>query len=182
MITIIQTISSALVPILLFLFGLLLLRKIEVIKASVLKQKEWQTRWADSFFQLCQALVADAEGILNTWFEVGEALQRESHELEHHRKRISESFDILQKMKRIELRLRTHLLYCPKSAAEVRETASALLQAFHDTGRLWCSRTPEEPEKVEITGQWNVESMQEYIIQFHEAARKAHREMLDYES
>ena len=63
----IKLLASVATPVVLAIFGLLLLRKIESVKATVAKQSGFQTKWAEVFFDCCQEFMKAVERDLSLW-------------------------------------------------------------------------------------------------------------------
>ena len=57
----VKLIVSAATPIVVAILGILLLRRIESVKASVAMQSDFRKRWADQFFQCCQSFLVALE-------------------------------------------------------------------------------------------------------------------------
>ena len=58
---IIKAIASIGTPIIVAIFGTLLLRRIESVKAEVAKQSEFDKKWAEQFFGCCQEFMNSIE-------------------------------------------------------------------------------------------------------------------------
>jgi len=58
---IIKVVAGAATPILVAVFGILVLRRIEGVKAFFAKQSEFEKRWAEEFFDCCQGFMQALE-------------------------------------------------------------------------------------------------------------------------
>lgn len=159
---ILKLIVSALTPIVVAILGILLLRHIEGIKASVVMQSDFRKRWADSFFDSCQdflvaferelSLMTVVSGLDEPNGEYGTQLQKEIASLH-------------PTLSELELRIRRSVVFAPKNGADVREAASTCLKLV---ANLVNSR------------QGNVDEIIEKMDFFNKSVRAAHAEMIGF--
>ncbi len=147
-------------PILVAIFGILLLRRIEAIKSEVANKSEFHKKWAEEFFQCCQkfmralerdlALLTVLAGLESPNDGLGIELQKEVHRLH----------PILSEL---ELRIRRSIVFAPSTGGEVKKAASECIAL---TGSLIAA------------GRGNVDEIIGKMNNFNVASRNAHAEML----
>jgi hypothetical protein len=114
--------ASIATPIIVGILGVLLLRRIESIKAEVAKQSEFHKKWAEQFFDCCQEFMSSIEkelavllfltGLKDPNTEVGTELQKE----------ISRLHPVISEL---ELRIRRSVVFAPKTGLAVTQAAKA---------------------------------------------------------
>ncbi len=155
-----KLIVSAATPIVVAVVGVLLLRRIEGVKAVVAKQSEFQKSWAEEFFGCCQKFMQALERDLALLTVLG-GLKAGTEKL---RAEVEEEIGRLHPtLSELELRIRRSVVFAPVSGAAVTEAASACLSL---TGKLIAS------------GGGNVDEIIFQMNRFNIASRKAHAEML----
>ena len=152
--------ASIATPIVVAILGVLLLRRVESVKAAVAKQSEFHRKWADQFFdcgqQFMQAIERDLAlltvlaGLKNPNDAFGVALQEEISKLNA---RLSE----------LELRIRRSVVFAPSTGGAVTKASSECI------GLLRNLLASMKGNLDEIIGKMN---------EFNVASRKAHAEML----
>ena len=152
--------ASVATPIVVAILGILLLRRIEGVKAAVAKQSEFHKKWAEEFFECCQefmktlerelALLTILNGLKNPNDEFGTELQKEASRLHPN-------------LSELELRVRRSVVFAPSTGGSVTQAAGECIAL---TGTLVASR---KGNLDEIIGKMN---------EFNVASRKAHAEML----
>ena len=157
----VKLLASVATPIVVAILGILLLRKIESVKATVAKQSGFQTKWAEVFFDCCQEFMKAVEKDLSLWQclaglknaddKFGTSLQSE----------ISLLNVVLPEL---ELRIRRCVVFSPLSGKEVATAASECLQLI---GKLTTQR------------KGNLDEIILKMNEFNTASRKAHAEMLE---
>lgn len=154
-----KVVASIATPIVVVTLGILLLRRIESIKATVVKQSEFHKKWAEQFFecgqQFMQALERDLTQLtvfagLNTNDALGVALQEEISQL---------NTNLLE----LELRIRRSVVFAPTTGGAVTKASSECMALLHN---LLASK---KGSLDEIIGKMN---------EFNLASRMAHAEML----
>ena len=147
-------------PIVVAILGILLLRRVEGVKALVAKQSDFHKKWADEFFSCCQqfmqalerdlALLTVFGGLQDPNGKLGTEIQEEISRLN-------------AKLSELELRIRRCVVFAPTSGGTVARTANDCILL---TARLLTSL---KGNLDEIIGKMN---------EFNVASRKAHAEML----
>ncbi len=152
--------ASIATPIVVAILGVLLLRRIEGVKALVAKQSDFHKKWADEFFSCCQqfmqalerdlALLTVLGGLQEPNGKLGTEMQEEISRLNA---RLSE----------LELRIRRCVVFAPRSGAGVSQAASECISL---TALLLKSLKGNLDEIIWKMNEFNV------------ASRRAHGEML----
>ena len=153
--------ASIATPIVVAILGVLLLRRIEGVKATVANQSEFHKKWAEQFFGCCQEFMKALEreltlltvlaGLANPDDEFGSELQKEISRRLH------------PNLLELELRIRRSVVFAPSTGNLVTKAASECLAL---TGALVASK---KGNLDEIIGKMN---------EFNVASRNAHAEML----
>jgi hypothetical protein len=144
------------------LIGLLLLRRIEGVKALVAKEAEFHKKWGEQFFECSQKFMQAVErelailtslanfklGDENEWFEV---------ELRH------ELFRLIPTIMELDLRIRRIVEFAPSSCYAVKNASSECIKL---TSALISSR------------QGSLDDIIKKIDEFNKASINAHAEML----
>jgi len=151
---------NAITPIAVIVLGILVLRRIESIKASVATQVEFRKKWADSFFECCHEFMASLErdmavltmlsGLQNRNDEWGLKLQDEVKNLH-------------PKLSELELRIRRSVIFAPNSGDNVKNSANKCIQRL---GQLLHNQGG------------NVDNVISAMNEFNHYARIAHEEMI----
>lgn len=159
-IEIVKLIISAATPIAVAVIGVLLLRRIEGVKAVIAAQSEFQRRWSEEFFGCCQGFMQALErdlALLTFLSGLKPGNEKLRTEVE------DEIVRLHPKLSEFELRIRRSVVFAPVSGAAVTKAAGACLSL---TGKLIAS-----------TG-GNVDEIIARLNEFNIASRKAHAEML----
>ncbi|HEX7499877.1 MAG TPA: hypothetical protein VF524_06170, partial [Polyangia bacterium] len=122
-----KLIVSAATPIVVAVVGVLLLRRIEGVKAVVARQSDFQKRWAEEFFVCCQSYMQALErdiALLNVRQGLKAGTERIRAELEE------EIHRLLPTLCEFELRIRRSVIFAPESGTAVREAARACVVFF----------------------------------------------------
>jgi hypothetical protein len=159
-----KLIAGILTPIVIAVLGILLLRRVEGVKAAVAHQSEFHRKWAEQFFECCQQFMNAIEKELavlrflsdskdpNT--ETGTKLQEEISLL-------------LPVILELELRIRRSVVFAPTTGPAVSLAANACITLTSTLFRL---------------RQGNLDEIIEKMNEFNVAARRAHAEMLGIDS
>lgn len=159
-----KIIVSALTPLSIAVLGVLLLRRIEGVKASVSMQSDFRKKWADQFFECCQAFMIAFERDMALLNKIGD-LKKPDDELGT--QLLKEVSTLHLAISELELRIRRSVVFAPVSGAKVKETASNCLSLIRN---LINSRVGNLDE---IIGKMD---------EFNRAARIAHAEMIGIKS
>lgn len=152
--------ASIATPIVVAIMGILLLRRIEGVKALVAKQSDFHKKWADEFFSCCQQFMQALERDLALLTVLG-GLQEPNGKLGIE---VQEEISRLTaKLSELELRIRRCVVFAPTSGVTVARTANDCISL---TASLLKSM---QGNLDEIIGKMN---------EFNIASRKAHAEML----
>lgn len=153
-------VASITTPIVVAIIGILLLRRVEGVKALVAKQSDFHKKWADEFFSCCQQFMQVLERVL-ALLTVLSGLQEPNGKLGVEIK--EEISRLSTKLSELELRIRRCVVFAPTTGETVARTANGCLSL---TAGLLNSL---QGNLDEIIGKMN---------EFNIASRKAHAEML----
>ncbi len=157
---IIKIVIQAIVPLLLFVFGILILRKTESIKTQIERQSHFTKRWADLFFETCHEFMNSVERVMAL---LNSIQQLEDPNNERGTRYQNECSDLFPKIAELELKIRRMIFFAPQSGQSVRENASAIFNTLGDMIR---------------NRQGNLDELYCHIANFNRAVHKAHDEML----
>lgn len=152
--------ASVATPIVVAILGVLLLRRIEGVKALVAKQSDFHKKWADEFFSCCQQFMQALErdlALLTVLGGLDDPNGKFGTEVQEEVSRLN------AKLSELELRIRRSVVFAPISGGAVSRAASDCISL---TAQLL--KTLQE-NLDEIIGKMN---------DFNLASRKAHAEML----
>ncbi len=155
-----KLVGSISTPIVVTVLGVLLLRRIEAVKAGIAKQSEFHRKWAEQFFECCQefmqaierdlALLTVIAGLKDPNDDFGTELQKEVSRLN-------------STLSELELRIRRSVVFAPIAGGSVTNSAGECIALV---GKLLSSRAGNLDQ---IIGKMN---------EFNVASRRAHAEML----
>ena len=155
-----KLVTSAATPIVVATIGILLLRRIEGVKALVAKQSEFQKKWADEFVGCCHRFMQAIErnlALLTFLSRSKDPNGKLGNELQEEVSRLSPT------LSELELRIRRSVIFAPVSGATV---ASAAAECVRLVGTLLADK------------QGNVDAIIAKMNDFNVASRNAHGEML----
>ena len=160
---VLKTVASIFTPILLFIFGLILTRKIETIKNQSSKEKEWNTKWGETFFETFQELNRLVEEILSLLFSISEMNQKgiaNNSEGVEMQKKIPV---LLQKLSAMEFKLRTQLVFSPEHGESVHSETTKLFDLIRS---------------VIVNEGGSLDEMHDSLKELNKKAMIAHQEIL----
>ena len=152
--SIVQAAASLLIPIVVIFLGLKINRQLEANKVNLSREKEWQTKWADSFFSSASEFNQAVEDSIMRLFTSSRYEPDELVELV--------KTDI-EKVQRMEWSLKTHVQFAPKNREAVLLSATEVMKLV--TQLLQKKETSLEP-------------VREALFKFNAASKAAHRELL----
>lgn len=145
-------------PIVVGIFGLLLLRRIEGIKSEVAKQSDFHKKWAEQFFGCCQEFMQALERQLSVLsFVVKNPNSEVASEL------LKELNFLNITIAELQVRIRRSVVFAEKTGLDVTQAADHSFKLLSD------GLSSKKLNVEEILGKMN---------EFNIAARKAHEEML----
>ena len=147
-----RLVASIATPTILAIFGYLLLRRVEQIKAGVTKHSDFQIKWADEFFNSCQYFL--------------QILEKELALLNHNsgdRETIMQIIAYHQQAAELELRIRRFVVFAPKYGPDTTESAQQCISRLRNLFEAGGG----DPEPV-------IQAMAEFNV----VSKKAHAEML----
>ena len=155
-----KLLASAATPVIVAIVGVLLLRRVEGIKALVSKQSDFDKKWADEFFSCCQQFMQSLEkelalltvlyGLIDFDGKLGTEIQEEISRLH-------------VALPELVLRIRRCVVFAPTSGALAYRAASDCISL---TAKLLKERHGNLDEIIEKMNEFNI------------ASRKSHAEML----
>ncbi len=160
---IIKLFASVLTPIIVLIFGIIINRRIETIRISLAKEKEWKTKWSDTFYQTFRELNALVEDTLCTLFDLSQLNKADlgaSIEADEKTKYLKELFS---KISRIEFSLRTQLGCAPQKSDEMLTAINKLFDLIRN---------------VISKKQGNLDEIHLVLIELNKKAMIAHSEIL----
>jgi hypothetical protein len=155
-----KLLASIATPIVLAAFGLLLLRRIESVKAIVAKQSGFETKWAELFFECCQEFMKALERDLSLW-KCLSGLEKPNDEFGSDLQRQISQLNVA--IPELELRIRRCIVFAPSTGAEVAATVDE------------CMRLLKE---LTVQRKGNLDEIILKMNEFNNASRTAHAEML----
>jgi hypothetical protein len=159
--SIVQAAASLIMPVVVIVLGLKINRQLEANKVNLAREKEWQTKWADSFFSSASGFNEAVEDSIQLLFEVSQ------QPLGDPRGAIKEKERLLwaasERIQRTEWSLKTQVQFAPTNREAVLSSASKVIEL--------CAQLFKEK-------QGNLESIRGALFNFNAAARAAHRELL----
>jgi len=156
---IIKIIISATAPIAVVVIGVILLRKIEGIKAEVAKSSEFTSKWAGEFWTTCQEFMRLTErymAILNHLNSMSEPNNDTGTKYQ------VECNELNVKLSELELRIRRLVAFSPSNAKSVTTYASGILSML---------------SSILNTRRGNLDDLFSKVDSFNKASREAHAEM-----
>jgi len=149
---------SLLTPILVLVAGLLISRKLEKNKIEVLKEKEWQVKWADLFFK--QATIF-SENVSTIIFSL-HSLQNEKNkiEIDKYNGTIKTSF---LKLLEIDWDIRNYAQFSKNYGQEMTLSQTKLMDSIRE---------------LTSKGQGNLEEVRKQQFEYNDRVRKTHSEIL----
>lgn len=155
-----KLLASVATPVVVAIFGLLLLRRIESVKAIVAKQSGFQTKWAELFFDCCQEFMKTLERDLSLW-QCLSKLEKPNDEFGSNLQCQISQLNVV--IPELELRIRRCVVFAPSEGSAVTTAANECMQL------LSALTTQRKGNLDEIIFKMN---------KFNMASRKAHAEML----
>ncbi len=160
---VLKALSSFATPTMVLVFGVLVLRRIEGIKAAVARQSDFRRKWADQFFDSCQEFLRALERELAVLTSFTKLKTLDEHD-DLGKELLKEISRLHPRISELELRIRRCVVFAPTAGSEVTRAAKACID-------LVSSLTANKKGNFdEIIEQMNV---------FNTAARRAHAELLD---
>jgi hypothetical protein len=147
-------------PIAVTILGVMLLRRIENVKAGVARQSAFDTKWAEQFFECCQKFMQAIERDL-TLLTALASLENPNDEVGA--ELIKEISGLHSNMSELQLRIRRSVVFAPMAGASVTSAAGECVVLVSNL--------------VSSQG-GNLDQIISKINAFNEASRKAHAEML----
>lgn len=147
-------------PIIVTALGVVLVRRIEGIKADTTKQSAFHVRWADEFFDACQQFLRALEREAVILIHL---THREEKNDERGMKMQNEQTEIHFLAYELQLRIRRCAVFAPNHREEISKLAE---DSFSLVNRLVASR------------EGNLEPIFQKLNEFNQCARQTHAEIL----
>jgi len=161
---VLKFLAGLLTPIVVVVLGVLLLRRIEGVKATVAHQSEFHRRWADQFFECCQQFMNAIEKELAVLRFLSDSKEPNN---ETGTKLQNEISLLLPVILELELRIRRSVVFAPTTGPAVSQAANECIALTHALFRMRKGNLDEVIVKMN---------------EFNVAARTAHAEMLGVHS
>ncbi|MBI5695888.1 MAG: hypothetical protein HZC51_09160 [Nitrospirae bacterium] len=127
-------VASILTPIVVLILGLVLTRKIEKIRNDIAKEKEWKTKWSDTFYQTFRDLNASVEEIIVTLHEISDLNKSGKGNSSEVKEKVDYLQNLINRMRRMDFSLRTQLgSGAPRNSNDVQDAADNLLALIKTT-------------------------------------------------
>jgi len=153
---------SAATPIVVATLGVLLLRRIEAVKALVARQSDFQKKWADEFVNCCHSFMQAVERDL-ALLTVLRGLKDEDKNEQFGTDLQIEISQLNPTLSELELRIRRSVVFAPSCGPAVTQAAGECIRLLNT---LIAARKGSFDEIIDVMNDFNV------------AARNAHAEML----
>jgi hypothetical protein len=153
--SIVQATANLLIPIVAIFLGLKINRQLEATKVNLSREKEWQTKWADSFFLAATAFNQAVEDVIVVLANTRRLTPDEVNE---------RSGTHVAKVQHMEWALKTHVQFAPKNRDAVVQSALEVMKQV----TLALKRTEET----------SLEPLRGALFSFNAASQAAHRELL----
>jgi hypothetical protein len=164
---IVQSTAALATPLVVLFVGLLINRRLEQSKAAISKERDWQSRWAESFLSRASNFNDAVEDLVILLFQCGELsrLHDETSQSRLNQKSlaVNEARDRLQKA---EWSLKIHVNFASRHGGDVMKETE---QIFSLVANLLNSK------------QGPLDPIREALIRFNAAVKRAHRELLALE-
>lgn len=161
---IMQAVGSLATPLIVLVIGLLINRRLERSKLSLSKEKEWESRWAESFLSRASAFNDAAEDCVILLFQVGELSRTNDGALSPRMdEKVKLVWDARDRLQRAEWSLKIHLQLTPDRGKSVLAISS---EVYSKISELLKNKRGELDPISEALGRFNI------------AVRQAHRELL----
>ena len=155
-----QIVAGLTTPIIVTALGVVLVRRIEGIKADTTKQSAFHVRWADEFFDACQQFLRALEHEAVILIYLSHTGEKNN---ERGTKRQEEQGEIHFLVYELQLRIRRCAVFAPNHRDEISKLAEDL---FFLVNKLVASR------------KGNLEPIFQKLNEFNRCARQTHAEIL----
>jgi len=149
---------SLLTPILVLIAGLLISRKLEKNKLEVLKEKEWQVKWAELFFNQATDFNDSITNIITLLFLL--QTEKDKQVFDEMLKKIKDS---MNRTSEIDWNIRNYAQFSKSYQEEVVKTQQELMNSI---------RQLIDEQKGDL------EKVRKQQFEYNDAVRKAHSEIL----
>ncbi|MCC7332193.1 MAG: hypothetical protein IT232_06250 [Flavobacteriales bacterium] len=150
--------TSLLTPILVLMAGLLISRKLEKNKLEVLKEKEWQVKWAELFFKQATDFNDSITNIITLLFLL--QTEKDKQVSDEMLKKIKAS---MNRISEIDWNIRNYAQFSKNHQDEVVKTQQELMNSI---------RQLIDEQKGDL------EKVRKQQFEYNDAVRKAHSEIL----
>ncbi len=154
-------ISDFATPVTVTIIGVLLLRRIEGIKTEASRQSDFQTKWAEQFFDCCQTFLCTIERALALLTYI--SIQKNPNDVLGTELQSEISMQLFPKIIELELRIRRSVVFAPITGSDAKNSSHA---CFELIAKLANAKGGNADEIIEEMNRFNI------------AARRAHAEML----
>jgi hypothetical protein len=159
--SIIQTVAALATPLVVLVLGWQINRRLEQSKLSLSKEKEWQTKWAESFFLSASGFNQAVEDYVHLLFEISQQPKGDSRGVAQDKEKLL--WEASERIQRTEWSLKTHVQFASRNREAVLAAASKVIEL--------CAQLFKEKKG-------NLEEIRRALFAFNDASRAAHRELL----
>jgi hypothetical protein len=158
---VIQTVAAFATPFVALVLGWQINRRLEQSKLSLSKEKEWQTKWAESFFLSASGFNQAVEDSVHLVFEISQQTKDDPRGVTRDKEKLI--WDASERIQRTEWSLTTHVQFAPRSREAVLTAAQKVIEL--------CAQLFKEKKG-------SLEEIRAALFAFNAASRAAHRELL----
>lgn len=153
----IKIIAEICTPFLVFIFGIIILRKTEQIKSSVNRSSDFSVKWANEFFIVYKKFLDETEEMMNLLFHLQSAKEKEEDE-------IVEKFNkLVISLTKSELHMSIMLSSFPKIESDLNKHGKDIIAWLSDMIK---------------TKKGNFDELKKIVANFSNSARNVHGELL----
>jgi len=149
---------SLFTPILVLIVGLIVSKKLEKNKLDVLKEKEWQVKWAEMFLKQATDFNDDITIVICSLFNLQS--ETDQNKIDEIKKKISASNN---RISEIDWNIRNYTQFSNTYEQEVISTQQKLMDSIR---------------QLISTGQGSLEEVRKQQFEYNNAVRSAHSEIL----
>ena len=162
----VQTGSALATPLLVGYFGWRINKRLLQSKVLYLKDKEWSTKWAETFYSSARAFNKAVEEVASLVYQINEHSQFTSN-VQIHQRIVAEKKELLvgarERVQQLEWALKADVQFAPQNLKKVESSTHKIL-----------ALTTEFVHQ----GTGNLEVLRALLAEFNVAAKAAHKELM----
>jgi len=156
----IKIISEISTPFLVFIFGIILLRKTEQIKSSVNRSSDFSVKWANEFFEVYRHFLNETEETMNLLFHLQQADEKEGDKI------VEKLRNVLVLLTKSELHMSIMLSSFPKIESNLNKHSHDIIVSLSEMIK---------------TKKGNFDDLKLIVANFSNSARNVHGELLKHD-